>query len=403
MSAYEPTSPNPQPEDAARILLHAIGKGSEENSFLPILAGFRSVFAQLGIHADRIQLPMTRQGGFRHPTLSIVVLTWCHDREYDESFSVGHGDRVTEDAPPRSIYSYILQKDLQHLRIDLTQAPAPFDFPLLVELRNRGYRDYVVTQLPLPSGRVQMLSLATLQSFPANVIERLNAIRATLGLSVYAAYRTSQAIRLAAAYIGPHSGRRVLAGEIRRGSTRRLTAGIMFCDIQGFTAMSMHTPPETVVHTVNQIFEMIEVEASRRQGEILKFIGDAVLIIFPAERCTPSEVAQAIVETTRHCLDRLAELDGALGLRTGATIGEVVQGNVGTPERLDFTVMGSAVNLASRLESLCRPLEADALFCKKIAALVPNLQPFGTHQLKGFTDPVEVFGLPKPSAVAATP
>lgn len=390
-----------QSTDSSPILLDALGQAANRTSFLPLLDGIRAVLAAAGVQADRIQLPMTRYSGFRHPTLSTVVLTWCHDRSYDETLTVAHGRGSDETGPRNTPYGAILQEGIEHLRVDLTQLSAERELPILVELRDRGYQDYLALRLPLPQEGFQLMSIASLKPMPADLVDRLAPLLHTMGLAVYAAYRTSQATRLAATYIGPRSGPRVLAGDIRRGSTRRLTAGIMFCDIRGFTALSTRVTPEAVVSTVNQVFELIEQEAARHDGEILKFIGDAVLIVFPVEERSEAEVARSVIETTQSALASIGAADLSLGIRIGATIGEVVQGNIGTPARLDFTVMGPAVNLASRLESLCRPLEQDALFCSTLAALVPELVSVGTHPIKGLTDPVEVYRLGDTSVVAA--
>jgi adenylate cyclase len=383
------------------LLLDALGSAADQASFLPLLDGIRAVLAAVGVQADRIQLPMTRYSGFRHPTLSTVVLTWCHDRSYDETLTVNHGEGADEDGPRQTPYRVLLQEGAEHLRADLTQLPANREFPILAELRDRGYQDYLALRMPLPQDGLQLMSIASLKPMPADLVDRLAPMLHTVGLAVYATYRTSQATRLAATYIGPRSGPRVLAGDIRRGSTRRLTAGIMFCDIRGFTALSTRTTPEAVVSIVNQVFERIEREAARHDGEILKFIGDAVLVVFPVEERAEAEVARSVIETTKSALASIDAADLPVSIRVGATIGEVVQGNIGTPERLDFTVMGPAVNLASRLEGLCRPLEQEALFCSTLAALVPELVGIGAHPIKGLTAPVEVYRLGERSVVAA--
>jgi class 3 adenylate cyclase len=118
-----------------------------------------------------------------------------------------------------------------------------------------------------------------------------------------------------------------------------------------------------------------------------------MLLVFPADE-SPATVARAMVETARQSQQRLAQSDLSVGVCFGGHIGEVVQGNVGTPERVDFTVMGAAVNLASRLESLCRPLQADAVFSEAVATHVEELSASGAHALKGIDHPVPVYTLP---------
>ena len=324
-------------------------------------------------------------------------MTWCHDRDQEESFSVSHSELEDIKAPIQTPYGYLIENQLDQMRVDLEQVSPELQVPIFGELRTRGYRDYAAFRLPMPGDTTQVLSLASLGSLPEDLYERIAGVLPLIGLSIYAAYRTSQAQQLASTYIGPRSGPQVLAGDIRRGSTVRTVAGIMFCDIQGFTALSEREPPETVVQMINQVFEQVETQATRNHGEILKFIGDAMLLVFPAEEHTIHDVAHHIISTASQILEVVEASDLPIGIRIGATIGEVVRGNIGTSSRLDFTVMGTAVNLASRLEGLCRPLETTALFSASIADHIPSLQHLGHHSVKGLKDPVAVHRLPNAS------
>ena len=378
-------------------LLSALSRVTHETTFQPVVTVMREILCELGVQVDRIQLPMTRYAGFRHPTLSAVVVTWTHTDEFAQSFTLGHGqlgERVdlaqgSVDSP----YKYLVNTGRSFWRVDLTQPSTFRGLAVLEKLRERGYRDYCVLRLPMPGEALQMFSIASLQGFPEDLEERLVEVTESFGIAVFAAYRSSQAWQLAHTYIGPWSGPRVLAGDIRRGSTRRLRAGILFCDIRGFTALSERVSPEEVVGTVNELFAIVEREASAFDGEILKFIGDAMLLVFPEEGRDEASVAHALVETARRSLQAVESMSLGIGMCFGATIGEVIQGNLGTPQRLDFTVMGSKVNLASRLESLCRPVDAEALFCTTVAKHVDTVQSVGKHSLKGISKPVEVFQL----------
>ena len=385
------------PVSAPTVLLDALALVADQQTFQPLVSGIRRVLESVGVQPDRIQLPMTRQGGFRHPTLALVVMTWCHDRDYEESFSISHDGFQGTDAPVQTPYRYLFENQLAQMRVDLEKVPPEMEMPIFAELRGRGYRDYAAVQLPMPGDTAQVLSLASLSSLPDDLSTRMASVLPLIGLSVYAAYRTSQAQRLASTYIGPRSGPQVLAGDIRRGSTGRMLAGIMFCDIQGFTSLSEREAPETVVQMINEVFEQVEAQATQHNGEILKFIGDAMLLVFHADQRTPADVAHDIIETTTKSLEAIAHSALPIGIRIGATIGEVVQGNIGTSQRLDFTVMGTAVNLASRLEGLCRPLASSALFCSTIAAHIPTLRHAGDHAIKGLRDPVPVYRLPDAS------
>ncbi len=386
---------------AAHALLHSLGAAAEQPSFLPLVEAMRDVLHAVGLPVDRIQVPMSRRGGFRHPTYAVVVVTWCHDVAFDESFVVAH-DQLQDDTLPlvRTPYRHLEETGQSFLQVDLDHHN--LDLPLFSELSERGYHAYAAVELPIPGDSRQPMSIASRQPFPADLHAILAPLLPVFALAVYGAYRTSQAMRLASTYIGPQSGARVLAGDIRRGSTRRMTAGILFCDIRGFTAYSERSPPEAVVATVNEVFAVVEAEARVRGGEILKFIGDAMLLVFPVDAptvpldrapATQATVARAMVDTAKESLRRMAESDLCVQIAFGGTVGEVIQGNVGTPERLDFTVMGTAVNLASRLEALCRPLDASAVFSRTVALYADELVPAGAHTLKGLSQPVPVYRL----------
>ena len=151
-------------------------------------------------------------------------------------------------------------------------------------------------------------------------------------------------------------------------------------------------PNLSVVRVVNHVFAVVGEAAESRGGEILKFIGDAMLVIFPVSD-SRTDVARAMVETARESLAGVEALDCDIHIGFGGHIGEVVQSNIGTPNRLDFTVMGSAVNLASRLESLCKTLNADAVFSDTVALEGRGLGPAGPQSVKGVAEPVETFTL----------
>ena len=376
---------------AAHTLVTSLGESALEPSFFPLVRGIRDVLLAAGIPVDRLQVPMSRRAGFRHPTLAVVAVTWCHERDFEESFVISH-DRFS--APPEQAVPNPYRELFEHGRSSYRMRPTATDapYPLLGELHERGYRDYCAIAIDLPAGFLQPISIASKSPFPDDLEARIAGLLPLISLAIYGAYRTSQAVRLARAYIGPRAGPEVLAGNIRRGSTHRLTAGILFCDIRGFTSLSEREAPESVVAIVNEVFTMVEAAATTRGGEILKFIGDAMLLVFPVDE-TPATVARAMVETARHSQQQLARSGLGVGVCFGGHIGEVVQGNVGTPERLDFTVMGPAVNLASRLESLCRPLQTDAVFSEAVARHVDGLEESGAHSLKGIDRPVTVFAL----------
>ncbi|MEY3013824.1 MAG: hypothetical protein RIT45_2559 [Pseudomonadota bacterium] len=379
--------------EIANILSRALGAAADPPSFLPLVDGMRDAIRSAGVRVDRLQLPLSRLMGFRHPTLGLVLATWDDEQAHAATEVLTHAqlDSSASRGATGTPFEGLMARGEPYLLLpDLMQDDG--GFAVLARLRDRGYRGYLALGLPSPQGHAQPLSICSREPYSADTAARLAPLAALMGIAVYAGYRTSQAVRLAQAYIGQESGTRVLAGEIQRGSTRRLEAGIVFCDIRGFTALSERLGAEGVVRVVNEVFAVIGEAAERRGGEILKFIGDAVLIVFPIAT-SRSAAAQAMVETAQQALAGVHALDAGVSVGFGGHIGEVVQGNIGTPSRLDFTVMGPAVNLASRLEGLCTPLRAEAVFSETVAEAVDGLRPAGSHTLKGVAEPVAVFVL----------
>ena len=377
------------------ILLDAMDTRAERFGLAGVIEAIRVTLSAAGIEAERIQLPLTRVLGFRDATVGLLLLTWTRQGGYVE-IPISHEQMNARDAPGPvgSPYESVMMEWKSVVQYDLSVPELPYQ--ILRDLAADGFRNYIVFGLRLPGVDVpQAISIATMTSFPGDVRERLLALRPLFSLAVYSVYRTSQAKRIAHLYIGKERGPRVLDGDIERGHTRRIRAGILFCDIRDFTRMSERHSAERLVALVNDVFQIVGEEVDARGGEILKFIGDAMLVEFPVVD-DGAEVAHRMVDCTRAALHRVnalsEQLELPIGIGFGGHIGEVVQGNIGTTERLDFTVMGSAVNLANRLEGQCSALGVDAVFSDAIAAHV-KLQVVGTRPLKGVRTPQRLWTL----------
>jgi adenylate cyclase len=209
---------------------------------------------------------------------------------------------------------------------------------------------------------------------------------------------------LLGAYLGDDAGRRVHSGEIERGSVESIRAVLWFADMRGFTKLADGTAGLEVIELLDEVFETLTAPLRSRGGQVLKFMGDGMLAIFPLLTDTQAETCRNAIDAAReamHALDRvnraraeaskpLAEVDLALH------IGEVLYGNVGAADRLDFTVIGPAVNEAARIETLCEPLGRKVLVSAEFAATADScnaLQPLGHHRLRGVREPRAIYGL----------
>jgi len=217
------------------------------------------------------------------------------------------------------------------------------------------------------------------------------------------AARSTLAVLLEA-YLGRRSAAQVLAGRLRRETGETIRAVLLYGDLRNFTALSEATAPEAVVTALDAWFDRIAGAVHAFGGEVLKFIGDGVLAIFPIGERPPSVACDAALHAIGAARAGMAHLNQArdrqglppLSFGAALHLGEMLWGNIGTADRLDFTAIGPAVNLVSRLEGLCRPLGRNVLVSGAVAAeTMTTLIPLGEHALRGIAAPCAIFTLPE--------
>jgi adenylate cyclase len=205
------------------------------------------------------------------------------------------------------------------------------------------------------------------------------------------------------AYLGRRSAARVLSGPLRRDVGETIRAALLYADLRSFTALSEAEPPAAVIAALGAWFDCIAGAVHAFGGEVLKFIGDGMLAIFPVTGEQPRDACNAALRAVSSAQAGMAHLDvirreqGLPSLAFGAALhlGEILWGNVGAADRLDFTAIGPAVNLVSRLEGLCRPLGRTVLVSGAVAAeTTATLVPLGTHALRGIAAPCAVYTVP---------
>ncbi len=205
------------------------------------------------------------------------------------------------------------------------------------------------------------------------------------------------------AYLGRRSAARVQAGALRRGTGETIRAALLFADLRDFTVMSEAMEPAVMIAALDAWFDRVAGAVHAFRGEVLKFIGDGVLAIFPVTG-SPAEACEAALRAVVAARAGMAHLNagrqqqGLPPLSFGAALhlGEILWGNIGASDRLDFTAIGPAVNLVSRLEGLCRPLGRSVLISGAVAAEATTLlMPLGEHALRGIATPCAVFTLPE--------
>ena len=357
-------------------------------------------------------LPVSRlalNAGTLHPQL--VGFSWIW--EADDGFC----DEIRVESGALQQPSYILSPLYRSIEFVETVHGDPRDpaltarYPIMADLAARGFADYLVTPLTPSVGAPQQRVSVSIASRQAGGLSGPNGValqRLFRLLALHVARLTAVLIsqNIASAYLGEAAGRQVLEGSIQRGAGESIEAVILVSDLRGSTELSGRLLPESMLALLNAYFECLTEAIEAEGGEVLKFIGDGLLAVFPIDREEgPHEAAQsafaaatkALTQITQISADPpalLQDLRGWQPLRAGLALhaGEVFFGNIGSTTCLDFTVIGPAVNTAARVESLTKELQRPLLVTQPVAEMLnTDLDELGTHTLRGIEQPIKLF------------
>ncbi|MBW7971440.1 adenylate/guanylate cyclase domain-containing protein [Bradyrhizobium sp. BR 10289] len=295
-----------------------------------------------------------------------------------------------------------IQEGATEVRENLERDPAlGRKHALYDEMRAKGLTDYVAWPLYHTLGKQHLVTFATDRpgGFDEAHIVALKNVLPVLALVSEIRVKNRLARTLLETYVGAHAGELILAGATRRGTGTTVRAAIMICDLRDFTKISDNWPRDDVIDLLNDYFDAMSEPIARHGGEILKFIGDGLLAIFPLS--DPSACANLLHAVTE-ARDAMAALNARnngtgrapLNYGIGVHVGDVMYGNIGSSSRLDFTVIGPAVNMASRLEALTKQVGRPVLLSRDFAELVQpkfQLERIGKYEVRGFSDPIELF------------
>jgi len=341
--------------------------------------------------------------GTLHPQIRSIGARWLRELKLIEEYRILRGSEETDEYL-RSPIRATTERGTPFRRRLVEDVP---EYPLLSKIRRAGATDYFALALNRTFRRFPVVTWATDRpsGFSDADIAALEEINPALAAIVEPRAVRRVTENLLDTYLGPQAGRRVLAGQIQRAQGERLRAVIMMTDMRGFTALSDRLPGEEVIELLDDYFDAIVTPVEAHKGETLKFMGDGVLAIFPAADDDDFSAASAqALEAALEGLERLgmvnkkrreaARTEFRVGI--GLHLGEVIFGNVGAADRLDFTVIGPAVNLASRIEGLTKRLLRPILVSSAFAQICPRpLVSLGFHPVRGLYEPEEVFGLPE--------
>ena len=281
----------------------------------------------------------------------------------------------------------------------------PDDHSLYHDLVAAGMTDYVAMPLPFSDGHRNFFSIATRSpdGFTDEDVLKFATVPLWVGPIFEAIEQRNLAVTLLNTYVGHQTGHQILQGLIRRGDGETIRAAIWYSDLRDFTAINEQLAPSEVIAMLNNYFEFVAAAVTARGGEILQFIGDAILVIFRApEDSDVKDACIAALDSAVDALDSLAVVNnrrvraGHIPIRfgVGLHVGAVTHGNVGSRDRLGFNVVGPAVNRTARLETLTKEVGLPLLLSRELAAEVDRpVRSCGTFRMKGVPEPQEVFCL----------
>jgi adenylate cyclase len=391
MSVSHP-APRPIENSLAADLIVAIvewlsGNECHELDDAGLIAGLGRRLRAAGLPVDRLSLHLRAF----HPEILGRTLAWApnepveiHDRQHGAEVSKTVMDsplgQAMEIREPLAIYRSD-RGDEAWTQIDVFQG--------------RYLAELVVVRLHNADGPTSAAMFGTARPAGFDAADRAALERILPALRNACELRTLRQgeLNLLDTYFGATTAQRILAGRIRRGQIESLDAALMLCDLRGFTDLSNRLPTERVLELLNLYFDQVLPAIAEGGGEVLKFMGDAVMAFFrrddAAEAC---RVALQAALTALDRLDRLAEPDARLRAGVALHYGKVSYGNIGSGHRLDFTVIGPDVNLVSRIQTVCANTGRPVLMSPRFTGLIGpgRATAVGFHELKGFHAPMEL-------------
>lgn len=376
--------------------------GRQSGRTADLLDGLSSLLTDLGAPVWRTRFTYWTL----HPLVRAYVAIWLRDRGSTEERFAKHGFQ----SGPMFVGSPFEHVTLsgQPFRRKLDDL-GPDDHRILSEIAEDGGTDYTAMPLMFSDGEINIFAIATDQpgGFSEDDLKKFNMLCVALApvIETQAAYRTTRTILNT--YLGTRSGDKVLDGQIKRGDGEEITAAIWFNDLRRSTELTELDSPDKALEILNDYFAAVHEVISEHRGEVLRFIGDAMLAVFPVDDAS----ATACRDACQRASDAATEAMAAIGtlnetrdwadmfkveMGVGLTMGTVVYGNIGAPTRLEFTVMGTAANLAARVESMTKETGHSILLTDAIGQnLDAPPRSLGSFDLRGFDEPLELFTLPE--------
>lgn len=345
-----------------------------------------------------------------HPLFQAEQIYWRLG-EAPELYQFRHDAEVSQ-AFKDSPFAYVIRNRVSRLRRRLTGPETMIDFPVLEDLSAQGFTDYLMTAAELAIADVRkykgaetgvLASWATKREggFSSDDLKALTRIQRAFAVACHSSIQSRVMSNLASVYLGPTASRQVLSGTVQRGDGEMIRAVVWHSDLRGSTRMSNEMDPQDYLKLLRCYYDVTAKPVIDQGGEILEFIGDAVLAIFPIKGDTGGPVAiraatramEQALDLRDQVMDRRQELGmpGDIRFSVSMTVGEMMFGNIGVPERLTFSAIGRAVNKVTRIDKLSKRLGRGVLVTPDIAAVDPDRWvSAGVHMLRDFDRPMEL-------------
>jgi len=387
-----------------------IDQGLREAAVEDVVQGFGRGLVEAGVSVYRISLG----GLLLHPVFGALDVVWNARDDTINSQMMPRSVVTTEGFQEAPFFWTISNHNPFH-RFPIGDGPVTPEFPIFEHLRNDGVTDYLLffesyhrtadaMWADLPDGMEGViLSISTCRKggFAELEIAYLKAMMRPLALTIKSSTTHQLARALLDTYLGRYSGNRVLEGVVERGDGGIIDCVLFYCDLRNSTKLAEELPLDRYLALINDYFDCTAGAVVDHGGEVLKFIGDAVMAIFPVDtESRPAiDMCRAAISAARDAFDRAAGNAGAgpaFNFGVSLHMGQVMYGNVGIERRLDFTVIGPAVNQVTRLEGLCKSMGVPIVLSEGFQEhYVGDVSPLGNHILPGLDQGVEVFTLPE--------
>lgn len=395
--------------DTPRMTSWLVEQGLRGASDLDVFAGFCERIVAGGIRLQRAYCAAR----VLHPNYAGFALIRNKNGEVnEETYTPDNANPETWAASPLKL---MVDDGVPEVRRRLDTPDAAREFPVMADFQKDGATDYFGLICGYSNEQDDRRGFGTVFSwvtdkpggFSDEELAWLRQILPIYALTFRIAVNQRIAASVASAYLGADAGRRVLQGDVRRGQVQTISAVLIYGDLGGFTALADAMPKEILIDMLNEYLTCMAGPVQEHGGQVLKFMGDGMLCTFeintkdgaedPRKTCERALASTLEAFALVAALNEAREAEGkpTMPLNVAMHLGDVLYGNVGSPERLDFTIIGPAVNEASRMEAMCDALERRLLisqaFADAYAGGTPELLPLGRHGLRSVREPVRLY------------